>query len=754
MSAITSNLTAAAGAFPRRDLLKAGGALLIGLAVSRKARAQEPEYVAVAEGPDQPDMKRLDTWLAIHADNTATIFIGFVELGQGCSTALLQIAAEELDLGISQVKTVRLETHRTPNQGGTVASASISRGGPKIRLAAAEARQALLKLASAKLDAPVERLAVAKGVVSVAGDPKRSVTYGALVGDKPFNLLFTGTAPVKPFRDYKLVGTSVTRKDIPDKAAGKYVHMQHVRIPGMLHGRVVRPRGQGSYGDGPKVVGIDESSIKNIPGAQVLRKSDFVGVVAPKQWDAVRAAEQLKVTWDRKPSLPGTAAIHERMRASKSIDLVFLEKGDIAKALQSARHVVKQTYRGPYQAHAPFGPNCAVADVKANAATVSCSTQNIYETRGKIAAVTGVPAANVTVRYYEGSGTYGHSCYDDVAQAAAILSQLAGKPVRLQFMRWDELGWDNYGPAHLGDIRAGVDADGKLVGYEYHGWQHTWMVTETSQQLAIGTAPAESDGPVSQRLSPLNLGSMYAIPHRKLVNHRVPGINGYLKGSYLRSPLDIAVAFASEQTIDELAYLAGTDPYEFRRRNMTDERWLGVLNAVAQAARWTPRKAAANLSGAKIARGRGIALGTHLSSYAAAAAEIEVDRETGKIVARHMYGALDAGLAINPGFLENQITGMLIQAASRILKEEVTFSQTGVTSLDWNSYPILRFEEHPEVTPIVVQRMGEKSTGGGEEVLGPAAAAIANALFDATGVRLREFPLTPSRVLAALKTRA
>jgi nicotinate dehydrogenase subunit B len=737
--------------FPRRDLLKAGGALLIGLSLGSRARAQEPDAVAFAAGPDQPDPNKLDTWLAIHADNTATMFIGFVELGQGCSTALLQIAAEELDLEMSQINATRLQTHTTPNQGGTVASASISRGGPRIRAAAAEARRVLLNSASEVLKAPLDKLSVSKGVVSVDGNPKQSVTYGALLGDKQFNLPFTGTAPVKAPRDYKLVGTSIPRKEIPDKVSGKYVHMHNVRVAGMLHGRVVRPRGQLAYGAGAKVLSVDEKSIANIPGAKVVRRRDFVGVVAPAEWDAIRAAQQLKVVWDLKPTLPGTAGMHDQMRKSKTIDLVVLETGNVSSALGGAAHVVTQTYRGPYQSHAPFGPNCALAEVKPDSATVTCSTQNIYETRAKIAKVTGLPVEKIAIRYYEGSGTYGHSCYDDVAQASAIMSQLAGQPVRLQFMRWDEIGWDNYGPAHLGDIRAGVDANGKLVGYEYQGWQHTWMLIETSEQLAVGTAPLEDDGPVAQKLTPLNLGSMYVIPNRKLVNHRVPGIHGYLKGSYLRSPLDIAVAFASEQTIDELAHLAGQDPYVFRQRNMTDERWLGVLNAVAQAAKWTPGKAASALSNAKVVRGRGIAVGTHLSSYAAAVAEVEVDKETGKIVAKHMYGALDAGLAINPGFIENQISGMLVQATSRVLKEEVTFSGTNVTSLDWNSYPILRFEEHPEVTPIVIQRLNEKSSGGGEEVLGPAAAAIANALFDATGVRLREFPMTPARVLAALK---
>ena len=733
--------------FPRRDLLKAGGALLMGLTMGRKARGQDNDYVAFAKGPDQPDMTQLDTWLAIHADNTATIFIGFTELGQGCSTALLQIAAEELDLDINQVKTERLETHRTPNQGGTVSSASVSRGGPKIRAAAAEAKQALLKMASEKLKAPVEKMTVVRGVVSAGG---HSVTYGSLVGGKPFHLPFTGKAPVKNPRDYRLVGTSIQRKDIPDKASGKYIHMQHVRVAGMLHGRVVRPRGQGAYADGAKVLSVDEASIKDIPGVQVLRKGDFVGIVATKQWDAMRAAQKLKVIWDSKPSLPGNAGLYDQMRAAKTSDSTALETGNVDGALAGARHVVRQSYKGPYQAHATFAPNCAIAEVRSGSASVTCSTQNIYETRRKVADVTGVPVESILVRYYEGAGTYGHSCYDDVAQAAAILSQLAGKPVRLQFMRSDELGWDNYGPAHASDIRAGVDENGKLLAYEYHGWQHNWSVVETSQQLALGTSPAEAGGTVAQGVTPLNLGSMYVIPHRKLVNHRVPGINGYLKGSFLRSPLDLSFAFASEQTIDELAYLSGLDPHEFRLRNMTDERWLGVLNAVVKAANWTPRKAGSPVAG----RGRGIALGTHLSSYAAAIAEIEVDRETGKITAKHMYGALDAGLAVNPGFLENQISGQLVQATSRTLKEEVTFNQTGVTSLDWNSYPILRFEESPEVTPIVVQRLGEKYSGGGEEVLSPATAAIANALFDATGVRLREYPLTPARVLAALKGRA
>ena len=740
-----------ANKFPRRDLLKAGGALLIGFAIRGVGRAQQPEGVGVALGPDQPDPKRLDTWIAIHADNTATIFIGFVELGQGCSTALLQLAAEELDLSMSQVKTTRLESHSMPNQGGTVASASIARGGPRIRSAAAEARQALLKMASQKLNVPVERLAVSEGVVADKSDAKKSITYGELVGGKRFELPYTGTAPLKDFREYKVVGTNVPRKDIPDKAGCTYVRAQHVRIPGMLHGRVVRPRGQGAYGNGAKVMSMDESSLAKIPGARAIRKRDFIGVVAPNEWDAVRAARDLKVVWDRPAALPGTDALHQQVRAEKTLDRMALDRGDTAAAFRAAAHVVSRTYEGPYQAHVPFGPNCAVADVKADSAVVMCSTQNIYDTRNKIARVIGLPVEKITVRYYEGAGTFGRSCFDDCAQGAALLSQATGRPVRLQFMRWDEHGWDNFGPAHLADVRAGIDSTGKIVAYEYHGWQHNWSTTETSEQLAMGTPAAMSTGSASQEVSSTNLGAMYAIPNLRLVNHRVDGLRG-LKGSNLRSPLDISFSFSSEQTIDELAFLAGMDPYTFRERNIVDERWLGVLKAAAQAAGWTPRKTSESPD-AKLVRGRGIALGTHTSSYAAAVADIEVDRGTGKIAVTHMYGALDAGQTVNPAAVENQISGMLVQATSRMLKEEVTFSNTNVTSLDWNSYPILRFEECPAVTPIVVQHLDQPSSGAGEEMLGPAAAAIANAFFDATGVRLRKYPLTPVRVLAALRNK-
>jgi nicotinate dehydrogenase subunit B len=334
------------------------------------------------------------------------------------------------------------------------------------------------------------------------------------------------------------------------------------------------------------------------------------------------------------------------------------------------------------------------------------------------------------------------------------MSQAVGRPVRVQFMRWDEHGWDNYGPAHLADVRAAVDKDGHLIAYEYEGWQHGWTVTSTVYDISLQKKPVErTGGSASITVNPMSTGSMYRIGNRRVTSHAVP-MEGMLRGAALRSPLDLSFAFASEQTMDELAYALKMDPLEFRRKNIGDKRWLGVLNAAAEAAKWQPRVMASNLSDADVVRGRGIALGTHHVSYGAAVADIEVNRRTGEIVATRLFGALDCGLSVNPALVENQIIGQMIQSVSRVLKEEVKFDQNGVTSLDWNSYPILRFAEHPDVVPVVVQRLDEPSTGAGEEVMGATAAAVANAFFDATGSRLRQFPMTPERVKAALAARS
>lgn len=727
----------------RRSLLKAGGALVISFPFVPGASAQtrEPQ-------PGPPAADQIDSWIAIHSDNTATVYIGFAELGQGCSTALLQVAAEELDLDMSQIKTVGLDTHVTPNQGGTFSSQAIRRGGPQVQRAAAEARQVLLTLAAEQLQIPVGSLRVQGGIVSGRGDDNVFTTYGELIGDRTFNIAFTGSAPLKDPSTYRFVSKPLPRNDIPLKAKGTYQYMQHQRLPGMLHGRIVRPRGQGAYKDGVQIEAVDESSIAGITGARVLRQGNFLGVVAEREWDAVRAAQQLQVSWNQPASLPGNAELFTSMEQSPPDDRVAREEGDLA-AISGAAATTEFTGYGPYQAHVPFAPNCALADVKSDSALVLCSTQDVYGTRTKIAALLGLTEQQVRVQYHEGAGTFGHSCWDDAAQAAAVMSQLAGAPVRVQFMRWDEHGWDTYGPAHLGKVKASADANGNLLTYEYEGWQHHWALIDTTEQTAKGTPAAEWPAFPAQQINPLVLGGQYKIPNIKLLNHHVPGVD-YLKGAWLRSPLDLSMTFVSEQAIDDLAFQLGRDPYEFRLQNILDDRWQGVLQGAAQAANWQARPAAQNLSNAETVTGRGIGLGTHLASWGGAVAEVEVNKKTGVIRILHLYGAIDAGLVVNPSNVENQIIGQMMQTASRMLHEEVTFNTTNVTSLDWATYPILRFNDAPKVTPVIVQHLDQAPLGAGEEVMAAAAAAIANAFFDATGKRMNQFPLTPERVLAAL----
>jgi CO/xanthine dehydrogenase Mo-binding subunit len=743
----------------RRALLQRGGGLVVGLALARGLAGATPAPTIVrgaAAGP--PDAKQVDSWLTIHADNTAMLYIGFAELGQGATTALLQVAAEELDLGMDQIHAAPLDTQISPNQGGTYSSAAVQRGRPQVAAAAAEARATLLALAAARLAVAPGALAVERGTVRVSAAPTRTVSYGELLGGRAFDIAVSGTAPLKPLDQYRLVGRPVARADLRARVDGSKRFLQQMTLPGMLHGRVVRPRGQGAYGRGARALEVDASSIAGIPGARLLRQSDFLGVVAPREWDAVRAASALRVRWDDARSLPDSDTLHDAMRADTADEKPVLVQGDVGAAFANAAQTASQRCLGPYQAHAPFAPNCALADIRADGGLVVCGSQDIYAARRGLSALLGLKPEQLRVQFAEGAGTYGHSSYDDVAQAAALLSRLAGAPVRVQFMRWDEQGWDTYGPAHLGEVRVAADAEGRLSAYEYHGWQHNWSLVETTTQATGLQAAQMWPFSAAQGVNALTCGGMYRIANRRLVNHWLDGLK-YLKGAWLRSPLDLSLSFASEQAIDALAWQLERDPVQFRRDNIADERWRGVLDAVAAAADWTPRRAAAaqvadSSSGSSTGpwrRGRGVGLGTHLVSHGAAVAELSVNVDSGDVRIHHLYGALDAGAVVNPGIVEAQITGQLVQTASRLLKEEVQFDSVRVTSHDWASYPILRFAECPRVTPIVVQRLGERSTGAGEETMAAAAAAIGNAFFDATGRRMDRYPLTPPRVRLALQ---
>jgi nicotinate dehydrogenase subunit B len=734
--------------FSRPAFLKGTGALVVGFSLAGAAAHPGKTALEAAKRgtvPGPPDANAIDSWIEINADNTATIYHGKVELGQGSSTGLLQIAAEELDIGMDQVRHVRVDTNVTPDQGFTAGSTSISGGGVQVRKAAAEARQALLNLASAKLSVPVASLSVSKGVVSGNG---QSVKYGDLLGGKLFNVQMTGTAPVKKASEYKLVGTRAKRIEIADKVSGKYTYMHNVRVPGMVHGRIVRPKGQFAYGLGAKPVSVDESSIKHITGAQVVRKGDFVAVVAQKEYDAIQAAAQLKVTWSNTPTMAGNGDLFGAMRAAKTTDSVPVNKGDVSAGFAKATKVVSGTFVNGYQAHAMIGPSCAIADVKGGSATILCSTQLPYSVRSSVATTLGFTDPKmVRLQMFEGSGCYGHSCYDDAAHAAAVMSQAVGKPVRVQFMRWDEHGWDNYAPSQVTDVKAGIDANGKLVAYDYTGFFQGWMSTETTQELVGQKVATPFVLPDTE-----NTGAQYAIANRKVATKAIPSLDsGFLKTVWMRAPGAPQALFASEQVIDDLSVAAGQDPIAFRKANQSEERWSGVLDAAAKASNWTPRVAGSRKQTGTVLKGRGVAIGGFSGTLTAIVAEIEVNTKTGKITAKHLYGAQDAGLTVNPGLVENQIEGCLVQGCSRALLEEVKFSKSNVTSLDWSTYPVLRFKDAPAVTPIVVQRTDLPSSGSGEPTTAGVPAAIANAFFDATGVRLRQYPMTPAVVRAALK---
>jgi CO/xanthine dehydrogenase Mo-binding subunit len=735
----------------RRSFLKGSGALVVGISATGALTAGSAKAAGapVRGGTNAaPDVDQIDTFVQIHGDNTATIYLGNVELGQGSPTGLLQIAAEELDMGMDQLKTVQVTTGIAPSQF-TAGSSSISRGGAQLRGATAAARQALVNLASAKLGVSASALTVSNGVVSGGG---KSLKYSDLLGEQAFATSVSSVkAKPKDPSTYKVVGTRVPRLDIPGIISGKYTYIHNVRVPGMLHGRIVRPRGQAAYTQGAKVLSVDESSISHLKGVQVVRKGDFLGVVASHEYTAIQAAAALKVKWSETPMLPGNGNLNQALRTAKTTDNKQVDTGNVDKAMPTASKVVSGSFFYPYNAHVTLGPNCAIADVQGSSATVLCYTQGPYSTQSAVAKTLGLPSGSVKVIMFPGSGTYGHSALDDVTHAAALMSQATGKVVRVQFMRWDEHGWDQYGPATAMDVKAGIDDKGKLVAYDYSAWTHGSMSVETAAELSGVPLPTT---PAIGRADTTSSGSFYAIPNRRVTGKGVAMQDGFLKGTYLRAPNAPQTLFASEQVIDQLAYEAKQDPFAFRTLNLDykedGERWKGVIDAVSKAANWQLRVSGSNRGTGNVVQGRGVAIGGFAGSFPAVVADIEVNKKTGKISVKHLYAAQDAGLTVNPSNVENQMSGCLIQGCSRALLEEVRFSKVRQTSVDWASYPILRFKDAPDVTTVVVQRINEPSTGSGEPATAAVAAAIANAFFDATGVRLYSAPMSPARVRAAL----
>jgi CO/xanthine dehydrogenase Mo-binding subunit len=754
-----------AAVLSRRSFVKAGGALVVGAFALRSTPLSSAASPLVSISP--PDPAQADSYLAIHADNTASVKSGRVELGQGSSTGLLLLVAEELDMHVDQLTFVRHDTDVTPNTGGTFGSSSIAIAGQMLRSACGAARQTLLSLASERLGVPVGNLSVTHGIVSGGGG---SVTYGELVGGRllsvtlPAPLLRPGAPPSKPVSSYRLVGISrMPRLDIPAKVAGTYVYVHNVRVPGMLHGRLVRPFGQGAYGDGTLsgVVSVNARSIARFGDARVVRRGDFLGVVATNEYDAIQAAASLEVSWRAAPAgMAGSGNLFGQMRALDSAGAAPARtqvlQGDPDASIVGAAHAVAQSYAFHYQAHVPIGPSCAVADVTPAGAVVLCNTQDAYGMRDKLSLLLGLPSGQIRVQYWEGASSFGNGpARFDTGEAAALLSQLAGAPVRLQYMRWDEHGWDNYAPALLADLAGAADERGNIVGFTFTSLEIPPMSMASDAVMQNAGIPFNPPG--LGTADGLNSGTQYTLPARRVTGRSLPLWDTFFKTSAMRAPHCPETCFATEQLVDELAHAAGMDPYEFRLQNIQTGQvndgfgqWRDVLTAVAELAGWEPRPAASAISRGTIVRGRGIAIGGFASSQAGVVAEIEVNRRTGKIRPLHLYGAQVAGLAVYVPGIENQIEGNLIMGASRALVEEVPFSRSRSLALDWISYPILRFVDAPKVSTRIVQRLDLASTGSGEPTNVPVPAAIANAFFDATGVRIRTAPMTPGRVRAVL----
>ena len=752
----------------RRELLKGTGALVVSFSMFgplSHLMAQTANSAPLDPGifgPNGPQATSLDSWVAVAADGTVTIFSSKVDLGTGVLTSLSQICAEELDVPFSKMHMETGDTSMTIDQAATVGSATIFRAGPQLRQAAAAARVELVKLAAAHLNAPVEKLTVTDGVVT---DGTNKVSYAELVGGKHFNVTITATgvagamkvAPeVKPKdpKTYKVVGTSAPRVDLPSKLTGQFIYTADVRVPGMLHGRVVRPARANT-----KPLSVDESSISSIAGVvKVVQEGSFVGVVAKTEWAAIQAARKLKVTWAEPESKYPTSrdTVFEYLKTTKSLgDQEGAKKGDVEAALAKGSKTFEATYLWPFQNHAMMGPSCAVADVQGDKVTVWAGSQGTFGTRKQVSDLLGIPEKNVRVIYREGSGCYGRLSPDDVPLDAALMSRAVGKPVRVQWMRDDEHGWEPKGPAQYMTVRAAVDDSGKLIAWDFLDRSFPWTENRNSYLAAqqIGhkpTSPGNSNGTGGG-------GEMYNFENIHVAAAPIPWQWPEpmpLRTSNLRAPGGPARTFACESTIDEIASSIGVDPIEFRLRYVTDQRVIDVINAVAKQAKWVAHTSPGPIGGGMIAIGRGIAAVNHGQTMVAAIADVEVNRANGKVAVKRVTIAQDCGLIINPDGTRNQIEGNVVQGVSRTLFEEVKFDASGIKSLDWVGYPVARFPDVPAIDVVLVNRPDLPAYGSGEPSLVPVPAAIANAIFDATGVRLREIPLTPDRVLAAIKAGA
>jgi len=737
----------------RRSFLAGGAGLLVSMAMPVGAQTER----RARSGGDGLPPELLDSWLAIDPQGRVTASVGKIDAGLGVPTAFAQIVADELDVDFAQVQIRMGDTATTVDQRGTGSSNGISDGGSALRIAAAQARGFLLARASDKLGVPVAQLQVRDGLVRVTNDESRRVSYGELLAGGRFQLALDPKATPKPAAAYRWVGQPVPRSDIPPKVSASYEFLVDFKLPGMVHARVLRPPTAGA-----SFVAVE--ALPKVSGfIRLVQQGNFVAVVCEREEQAVLAAQRVKLKWSA-PTMDFPRdydSLYETLRTApaKGPAKVDRSNGDVDVALASAARRIEANYEYPFQSHACMGPACALAQITPEQVTVWMGGQKPYPLRPTVAEMLGRPKEQVRIIWLPGPGSYGMNDADDAAVDAVIVAKEVGRPVRLQYSREDATAWVPKGPPGVFRLRGGLDAAGKVTAFDYFSRGYSGRTRPSGTSRFGDSLASQLIGGHQTRSEDLFQVSAenYSFDHKRVAGELVEwkqSLATGLRTAHLRDPDGMATCFASESFIDELALAAGQDPVAFRLQHLAEPRHAAVVKAAAEKAGWQPRVGANPdaASRSAVLRGRGIAYAPRNGAVVAVVVEVEVQRATGQWRATRFVVAHDCGLVINPLGLDGVVESNILMALSRTRHEEVRFDTQRVRSVDWLSYPILDITEAPDsIELVIVGNQGSRSYGAGEPSTRPVAAALANALFDATGRRLRRVPFTPQRMLAALR---